>query len=182
MTDLNQLTEKGPVRWLVLFLQGIAAITLFALMMITCIDVVGRYVFNSPLTGSTELTEIAVGIVVFSVFPILSWRNEHVVVDILDGLFSARMHLIRSLLINLIVAISLYFLAGRIYVLGMRSLSYQEVTEYLHIPTGWMMIFFAVMCWLSAFMVITLGMWRSFKAYQLHLSNLPMDAEIRRAK
>ncbi len=181
MTDLDRSTEKGMIRWLLLALQGLGAFTLLALMLITCTDVIGRYVFNHPLTGSTELTEIAVGIVVFSVFPVISWRNEHIVVDILDGLFSARMNLIRNLLINLIVAIALYFLATRIYVLGQRSLSYQEVTEYLGIPSGWMMIFIAVMCWLSAFTVITLGSWRSFKAYRLHISNAPLSEELRRA-
>lgn len=167
MTDLNQLTEKGPIKWLALALQGLGAITLFILMMITCIDVVGRYVFNSPLTGSTELTEIAVGIVIFSVLPIISWRNEHVVVDILDGIFPARLHLFRSILINILISGSLIFLGQRIHVLGNRSLSYEEVSEYLSIPTGWMMIFMALICWLTAFMVITLGNYRAVKHYQL---------------
>ena len=89
MTDLNQLTERGPIEWLVFFLHAIAAVTLFSLMLTTCIDVFGRYLFNNPLTGSTELTEIAVGIVVFSVLPVISWRNDHVVVDILDHFFPA---------------------------------------------------------------------------------------------
>ncbi len=180
MPDLTLQTEKGPVRWLALLFQGIGAITLFALMLITCIDVIGRYVFNSPLTGSTELTEIAVGIVVFSTFPIISWRNEHVVVDILDGLFSARMHLIRSILINILISIALYFLAQRIHVLGMRSLSYEEVSEYLHIPTGWMMIFIAVMCWLAALMVMTLGMWRAVRVYRRHLASDPSTSSLTR--
>ncbi len=54
------------------FFHSISAITLFALMLITCIDVVGRYVFNSPFTGSTELIKMAVGIAIFSILPIIS--------------------------------------------------------------------------------------------------------------
>jgi len=118
--------------------------------------------------------------VVFSTFPIISWRNEHVVVDILDGLFSARMHLIRSILINILISIALYFLAQRIHVLGMRSLSYEEVSEYLHIPTGWMMIFIAVMCWLAALMVMTLGMWRAVRVYRRHLASDPSTSSLTR--
>jgi len=137
-----------------------------ALMLITCVDVFGRYLFNNPLTGSTELTEIAVGIVIFSVFPIVSWRNDHVVVDILDHFFSRRVHMIRTIVINLLISVSLLFLGQRIYVLGERSLSYEEVTEYLEIPLGWMMIFIAVMCCVTALAVVTLGVVRAIAEFR----------------
>lgn len=159
-------TEKGPIKWLVLFLQAISALTLFTLMMVTCVDVVGRYVFNSPLTGSTELTEIAVGIVVFSVVPIISWRNDHIVVDLLDPLFPPLSRLIRSIIINICISIALFYLGNRIIVLGERSLSYGEVTEYLEIPSGWMMYFMGYVCWITAFMIVTLGIYRAYYEYK----------------
>ncbi len=143
-----------------------AALTLLTLMLITCVDVFGRYLFNSPLTGSTELTEITVGIVIFSVFPVVSWRNSHVVVDILDQFFSPKVHMIRTILINVLISAALVFLANRIFVLGQRSLSYGEVTEYLAIPLGWMMIFMAIMCWVTALAVITLGVYRAIIEYR----------------
>ncbi len=166
MADLNRAIEKGPIRGLVLFLQGLAAFTLLSLMMITVIDVFGRYLFNRPLTGSTELTEIAVGIVVFSVFPLITWRDEQVVVDILDGFVPPRVHLIRTWLFNLIIGGSLVFLGQRIWVLGQRSLSYEEMTEYLGIPSGWMMLFIAVSCWLTAAMTVSLGNYRAWRVYR----------------
>ena len=169
MASLTQSTEKGPIKWLVLFLQAIAAVTLFALMLITCVDVVGRYVFNSPLTGSTELTEIAVGIVVFAVVPVISSRNDHIVVDLLDPLFPARASFIRSVVINIVVCIALIFLGQRINVLAARSLSYGEVTEYLEIPTGWMMHFMGYVCWVTAFLVVTLGIFRAFVDFKRSL-------------
>ena len=135
-------------------------------MLITCIDVFGRYLFNNPLTGSTEMTEIAVGIVIFSVLPIISWRNDHVVVDILDHFFSRRVHMIRTIVVNLLISVALAFLGQRIYVLGQRSLSYGEVTEYLAIPLGWMMFFIAVMCWVTAAAVVTLGIVRAIAEYR----------------
>ncbi len=135
-------------------------------MLVTCIDVFGRYLFNNPLTGSTEMTEIAVGIVIFSVLPIISWRNDHVVVDILDHFFSRRVHMIRTIVINLSISVALAFLGQRIYVLGQRSLSYGEVTEYLAIPLGWMMFFIAVMCWVTAAAVVTLGIVRAIAEYR----------------
>lgn len=166
MPGLAAITEKGPIRWLVLFLHAVAAFTLLALMAITCIDVFGRYLFNNPLTGSTELTEIAVGIVIFSVFPIVSWRNDHVVVDILDAYIPPRVHLVRTIVVNLMISVALVYLGQRIFVLAQRSLGYGEVTEYLGIPLGWMMTFIAVMCWTSAAAVITLGIYRAIVQYR----------------
>lgn len=166
MPDLTAKTEKGPIRWLVLFFQALSAVTLFALMLVTCVDVVGRYVFNSPLTGSTELTEMAVGIVVFSVLPIVSWRNEHVVVDLLDNFVSDRVHMLRTFILNIIISIALSVLGYRIWVLGVRSLSYEEVSEYLEIPMGWMICFIAIMCWVTALSVVTVGCYRAYRFHQ----------------
>ncbi len=165
MPHLVEKIERGPIKWLVLFLHGVAAVTMLVLMLVTCIDVFGRYLFNNPLTGSTELTEIAVGIVIFSVFPILASRNDHIVVDILDHFFSPRIHMIRTILINGLISIALIFLGERIYVLGQRSLGFGEVTEYLGVPLGWMMFFIAVMCWVTALASITLGVHRAIVEY-----------------
>ena len=173
--NIQALTEKGPIKWLAFFLNGLSAITLFTLMMITCIDVVGRYVFNSPLVGSTELTEMAVGIVVFSAFPIISWRRENIVVDILDNYVSAKLEFFRSLLINISSAIALFFIGQRIILLGKRSLGYGEVTEYLAIPTGWMINFIGIMCWITAFLLVTVGIYRAYKVLQISNQTLNKD-------
>ncbi|MEE9332389.1 MAG: TRAP transporter small permease [Methylophilaceae bacterium] len=173
---IQALSEKGPIKWLALFLNGLAAITLFALMLITCVDVIGRYVFNSPLVGSTELTEMAVGIVVFSTFPIISWRRENIVVDILDNYVSPKLDFIRTIIINCVSTIALYFIGQRIILLGKRSLGYGEVSEYLAIPTGWMINFIGIMCWVTAFLLVTVGIYRSLKVLQISNNTLLKDS------
>ena len=74
--------------------------------------------------------------------------------------------MIRTIVINLMISAALVFLAYRIYVLGQRSLSYEEVTEFLAIPLGWMMIFIAVMCWITALAVVTLGVYRAIVEFR----------------
>ncbi len=155
--------ETGPAYWLTLFLLGAASIVLFALMVITCVDVAGRNLFNSPLTGSTELTEFALAILVFATLPVVSWRNEHVVVDLLDNLFSSKAAQIRTVLIQLTTAVALFFLGNRIHVLGGRSLEYGEVSEYLNFPPGYIILFMAYMCWFTALAAATYGIYRVFK-------------------
>lgn len=152
--------ETGPARWLTLFLLGVASVTLFLLMAITCVDVVGRYFFNSPLTGSTELTEFAMAILIFTTLPVVSWRNQHVVVDLLDRWFSGTAARVRTVVIHIISAVSLGYLGQRIQVLGNRSLSYGELSEYLHFPPGYIMLYMAGMCWFTAALLITYGIYR----------------------
>ena len=69
MTDSGSVTSQTPPPatsqaseagvWLDRALGACAAILLFCLMALTTADVIGRYVFNSPLRGAFELTELA---------------------------------------------------------------------------------------------------------------------------
>lgn len=165
MSELTptKVREWGPAAGLARLLNGISAVMLFILMCLTCVDVFGRYLFNSPLTGSTELTEIALAIIVFACMPVITWRDEHIVVDMLDGLFSPVARRIRSVFIHLLSAACLAFLGQRIWVLGDRSLGYGEVSEYLEIPTGYITLFIAIMCWFTAATVASYGVVRSLR-------------------
>lgn len=162
------LPDRGPARWLALFLNMVSAVTLFGLMVITCLDVFGRYLFNHPLMGATELTEMGLAILLFSAFPVISWRNEQIVVDMLDRFTPPWLHLLRTLLLNLVGAIALYFLGKEVIKLGNRSLDYGEVSEFLAIPLGWTIDFIGVMCWLTSLALLTLGIHRALDRYRHH--------------
>lgn len=146
------------------------------LMLITCIDVFGRYFFNHPLTGSTELSESLLGVMIFTALPVISWRNEQVVVDILDSYVPPKLHLIRNVLFNVIAAIALGFMGKRIIELGLRALKSGEVTEYLHISIGNLLYFFGIMCWLTAIAYLTLGIYRAWIEYRLATSRTEVTA------
>lgn len=152
-----QKFEDGLIRLLTL----ISGSALVVLMLITCIDVVGRWLFNKPLTGSTELTEVGLAIVVFGALPFVCWRENNIVVDILDSRFSRLITKVRSILIHIISALCLAFLGQRLFVLANRSLSYGEVTEHLAIPLGWSISFMAIFCWLTALALVTIGIFRT---------------------
>jgi len=65
-------------------LGAIAAVLLFCMMTLTFIDVVLRYLFNAPLKGSFEITELMLVVLIFAALPLVSRREEHVVMDFLD--------------------------------------------------------------------------------------------------
>jgi TRAP-type C4-dicarboxylate transport system permease small subunit len=57
---------------------------LVALMAYTVLDVIMRYVFNRPFSGSLEITEFAMAIIVFLGIAYCGWVGGHVAVDIFE--------------------------------------------------------------------------------------------------
>ncbi|WP_369856902.1 TRAP transporter small permease [Candidatus Thalassolituus haligoni] len=158
---INQhYVERGPAKWLAFSLEVAAAIILFVLMGLTCVDVVGRYLFNSPVHGSVELTEIGLALMVFAAMPVVTWRFGHVVVDLLDRFIGTRILKVIGLLVALLISSSMFFLAFRIFDLGARSILRGVITEYLSFPRGYIVQYIAVMSWVTAFCVITFGVYR----------------------
>lgn len=152
--------EKGPAVWLAFFLEVIAAVTLFSLMVLTCADVFGRYFLGNAVDGTTELTEMGIAIIVFAEMPIVTWRGGHVVVDILDKMMGSKLIKILGLISAFLISTSLYFLAVRIYELATRSHRRGEITEYLQMPVGYIVEYIAFMSWVTAGAMITYGIYR----------------------
>jgi TRAP-type C4-dicarboxylate transport system permease small subunit len=73
-------------------LGAIAGVLLFGMMTLTFIDVVLRYVFNAPLRGSFEVTELMLVVLIFAALPLVSRREEHVVMDFLDRFLPLRIY------------------------------------------------------------------------------------------
>jgi TRAP-type C4-dicarboxylate transport system permease small subunit len=65
-------------------LGAFAGVLLFGMMTLTFADVVMRYIFNAPLQGSFEITELMLVGLIFAALPLVSRREEHVVMDFLD--------------------------------------------------------------------------------------------------
>ena len=97
-------------------LGAVAALTLAAMVLLTCVDVVGRYFFNRPLTGAFELTELSMGLLVFSSLPLVVLRRQHVTVDLFEHAIAARWRRAYDTVVGLIAAGCMAAIAWRIWV------------------------------------------------------------------
>ncbi|GEM79685.1 TRAP transporter small permease [Vibrio superstes] len=118
-------------------LEALAAISLLLMMLITFVDVTGRYFFNVPVMGSTELIEVLLAVMVFMAFPLVSWNEENICVDLMDNYFPTKWIGVRQIAINLICSASLILVAMMNWKLAGRSMEYEEVTEILEMPLGY---------------------------------------------
>ncbi len=142
--------QLRSVDWISRILEGAAALSLFSLMAMTCIDVVGRYFFNSPLDGATEITRLMMAVVVFSVLPVASWREEHISVDLLSNVFPKGLVNSRQAILSLIAAAALGGIAYRVWILAARAREYGDTTEFLGIPT------YPIIYFISALSAVTM--------------------------
>ena len=152
--------EPGALRWVALALEAMAGLALFLLMLVTCIDVVGRYFFSSPLNGATEITEVGIALLVFAQMPVITWRGGHVVVDILDRFLPPLLIKILGTISGLLISFAFYALANRIWELAARSIRRNEITEFLAFPVGHVVQYIAIMSWATAAGMLLWGIWR----------------------
>lgn len=146
----------------------LAAFTLFALMSMTFFDVVLRSVANNPIESATEMTRFFMAIIVFSSLPIVSWKGTHIVVDLMDPLFSRKLAYLRDVLIDLICGIILFWPAKRVWDLAERARDFGDVTEYLGFPQfiiGWFIAFFT---FTTALVFVLRGLARIFAPSKVH--------------
>ena len=164
MPDDDGFTLHRPGVWhyIAQLPTWLAASMLFLLMAMTFFDVMLRSVANNPIEAATELTRFFMAIIVFSALPMVSWQGRHIVVDLMDPLFSRRMARFRDILIDLFCGVILFWPAKRVWDLAERARDFGDTTEYLGFPqfiVGWFIAFFA---FVTAIVFILRGLARIF--------------------
>lgn len=117
-------------------LSIICGLMLLAMMFVTLIDVVGRYLFNSPLQGATELTALLLVSTIFIGLPAVCLDEENVTVDLLTDHLPAWIHPARKLVVRLASSLVLGLVSWRILAYGLALSSYGETTVSLHLPVA----------------------------------------------
>ena len=141
--------------WLDRALGAAAAVLLFCLMALTTADVIGRYIFNWPLRGAFELTELMLLTLIFAGLPLASRADEHVTLDFIDMLFGDNGRLLLRRLVDLICGLLFLGLAWRVWIKAGKIAGYGDTTEVLRIPVGPFVYFMAVMVAITGILHLT---------------------------
>jgi TRAP-type C4-dicarboxylate transport system permease small subunit len=118
------------VRRLERALGYVAAAALFAMMLLTFLDVVGRKLYSS-IPGSLELTELLMLVVIFVGLPLASLKGEHVFFDLLDHLLPPGLRRLQGMLANAICAALLAGASWLVFVRAGRTASQGDTTAQL---------------------------------------------------
>ncbi|MDG2001639.1 MAG: TRAP transporter small permease [Alphaproteobacteria bacterium] len=135
-------------------LLSFCIISLTVLVLITVVDVFGRYLLGIPLPGTSEITEIILGILIYIGLPYISKKEEHISVSLLSNYLPNNVKILHKILINFIVTLLLLVIARQLYLHGIDLKSYQEVTTFLEIPKAPIAFAMALLTVLASFNTI----------------------------
>jgi TRAP-type C4-dicarboxylate transport system permease small subunit len=107
-----------PGDWAGRVLGTVAAVVLFAMMALTFVDVTGRKLFSRPVYGAYELTEFLMGMLIFCALPLVTAREGHVTIDVLDHLLPASLARWQRGIVGLVSTGALALIAWRLWVLS----------------------------------------------------------------
>lgn len=142
-----------------IFGLGVAAGLLAASMMaVTVTDVVGRNVFNAPLFGAFELTELSMVAIVFLALPFVTWTREHLVVTIFYSRFPAPLQTAVTALGELVFAVLCGLIAWRAWLYADRLFRVRETTLELAMPRGYIPAGVAIALALTALLFLLLAL------------------------
>ncbi|KEO51424.1 TRAP transporter small permease [Thioclava indica] len=114
-------------------LEAIAAGLVTGLILVTCIDVIGRYAFNNPLTGAYEITQVLLGALVFVAMPLTTGKGGHVEVDLLVPLLPAVVRRALARIGGAVAALVMAYFAWRLVILTQDQFHTQLATSGLGI-------------------------------------------------
>ena len=127
----------------------LAGVALFAIMALTFFDVGGRKLLSHSITGSLELTELLMVVVIFAAMPLVSRRGEHVVFDSLDPYLPHFVRVVQRALVQAVCAITLLGLGVLMWKTGTSFLESGETTAQLTIPKAPFIYGMSVFCFLT---------------------------------
>ena len=145
MTSPGQKWE----RWADALLGVAASVILFLMTLLTFVDVVARYLFNFPLRGGFEITELMLLVLIFAGLPLVSHADEHVTMDFIDRLLppAALAIVIRG--VHALCAAVMFFLTWQIWIKARTIAGYGDTTDVLKITVGPFVYFMAAMILLT---------------------------------
>ena len=138
----------------------VGSMLLAIMMLLTVADVFMRYVFSAPISGSAEITQILLTLVVFTGFILVSRDGSHIVVSIFEPTISKFAPGMYGFIYAFANTLGNAFLLWVLYVAAREAFEWEDVTEGLEISFGWIisaLTVFATLAFVAGFRVFTKG-------------------------
>lgn len=135
-------------------LAAFACAVLLVVMMITFVDVVGRYFFNAPVTFAVELIQLGMGLLVLFGLAITTLERGHIAVDILENVVPPFMRAVFAWLAALSGVAFIGLIAWRLVDRGLTFLDDGLATDVLFLPVWPVVLFMGLAACVAAFVAI----------------------------
>jgi TRAP-type C4-dicarboxylate transport system permease small subunit len=143
---------------------SVAAISLFAMMLLTFADVFSRKFLTNSITGAVELTELFMLVMIFFALPLASMAGEHIVFDLLDRMLPQQVLRWQTALSHSLTTTIFGGAAWIVWERSLRSADYGDMTSALEIKLAPFQTMAALMLAVTAAAHLVLA-WRAARGH-----------------
>lgn len=151
------MKSRDGVQKGLLVLDSLAVLMVLVMVLLTITDVTMRKFVDKPMTGVTEMVELALGGAFFFALPGVFWRCAHITMDIIDD-HLPQWRLALQRVATVFNAIVLVVLVWHMWQPMLDVISFGDTSADLQIPKIW----FMAPAWLGillSLLVVMLQMW-----------------------
>ena len=127
------------------------------MMGLTFVDVAGRYLFNSPLAGAKELTEVLLALMVFGAAPLVTAARAHITTALFETALKGTALRVRNVAVLMLSAICCAVLAWRLWIQGDAMSELSGGTPLLGVPLAPVFYAMAVFSGICAVLSLVAG-------------------------
>jgi TRAP-type C4-dicarboxylate transport system permease small subunit len=143
----------GLLKTVVLFLAGIAAMSVMAMIAVTCVDVVMR-IFRNPILGSFDMIRIAGMISIACALPYTTAVKGHVAIEFLHHRLSRLGRTILDVFVHSSIMVMFVFLGIRLIDYGSALHKAGQVSATLQIPMFWIPYVISLSCFVTVLVTL----------------------------
>lgn len=115
-------------------LHKISSVLLMALMFLTAADVIGRFFFNKPITGTYELTGLLLAVMIFFSLGAGQLQRNHIEIDFFTKRMSERNQQALRSISSFVLFVLLCFMTWQLYNFAVRLWAGGETSGDLGLP------------------------------------------------
>lgn len=134
-------------QWLTRLFYCACVLPLALILVLTFVDVFMRYLFASPVSGSSEIIKIAMAITIFAGLPLITRDRGHITVSLIDGFFNSATLRAKQVVCDLLSLLALVLLTWRLWEQAGRYAQTSTQTMVLSLPMApmtYVMFFFSL--------------------------------------
>ncbi len=158
--DLYGFPDRPIKGWSKLskWLGTCAILLLIGLTLLTSVDVVARYWFNSPVNGAFELTQLMLAALIFVALPLTTAARQHIEVDLLANMLGKWADKATALFAGVASMLVLLALSWRLAHHTLKLAEDGAVTNSLELPLFPVGIIASLSCLVSAALVLAISL------------------------
>lgn len=135
-------------------LAAVACAALVAVMLVTFVDVIGRYFFAAPLTYAVELIRLGVGVAVLGGLAMTTLQRGHIAVDLVERLVPQTIQRLLVALAGMCGAVFIGLIAWQLFNRAMDFRAQGLATDILFLPVWPVVLFMSLAATVAALVAL----------------------------